>query len=428
MTYEEAVRYIEDIPRFTKKTGLSNSRRMLELLGDPLDRIAIVHVAGTNGKGSVCAFAESICREAGRKTGLFTSPHLTDMRERIRIGGNMVSKQSFAKACERMCVVSGQMVREGYLHPAYFEFLFGMAADIFERERIDTAILETGLGGRLDATNATEHPAVTVITSVSMDHMEYLGHTIEAIAGEKAGIIKEGVPVVYWGEDPRAARVIEAEAEKKHAKAIKLTRGNYEILKIGNKDIDFYAFCGYHENNLFSLPFSAPYQAENAVLAIQAVRCLDGGIDSTVIRKGLSCTIWQGRMEEVAPGIFLDGAHNEDGVRAFAKAVKANQNNCEKYLLFSAVKEKDCEKMVKILCEEIGWRGVILTEIEGGRRLAGSTMRDLFLRYKREDTELLIYPDCREAFDRARERKKERLLYCAGSLYLVGEIKKLLME
>lgn len=428
MTYEEAVRYIEDIPWFTKKTELSNSRRMLKLLGDPLDKIDIVHVAGTNGKGSVCAFAESICREAGRRTGMFTSPHLTDIRERIRINGQMVSKQCFAGACERMRVISEQMVREGFQHPAYFEFLFGMAADIFEREQIDTAIVETGLGGRLDATNAAKHPAVTVITSVSMDHMEYLGHTIEEIAEEKAGIIKEGVPVVYWGADKRAARVIEAEAEKKHAKAIKLTGENYEILKIGNKDIDFYAFCGYHENNLYSLPFSAPYQAENAVLAIQAVLCLDRSIGGAAIRKGLSGTVWQGRMEEVAPGIFVDGAHNEDGVRAFAKAVKANQNNSEKYLLFSAVKEKDCDKMVRILCEEIGWRSVILTEIEGGRRLAGSTMRDLFLRYKRKDTELLVYPDNREAFSRAREKKKDGILYCAGSLYLVGEIKKLLMK
>lgn len=433
MTYEEAVHYIEEIPGFAKKTELSNTRRMLELLGDPQEQMTAVHVAGTNGKGSVCAFLTGICIEDGWKTGTFTSPHLVELRERIQINGQMVSEDCFAESCERLCRIAVQMSEEGHQHPAYFEFLFGMAMDIFRREGVETALLETGLGGRLDATNAVEHPAVTVITSVSRDHMEYLGDTIEEIAAEKAGIIKRGVPVVYWAGDPAVTAVIEDKAKEKQAETIPVSVKNYEILKIGNKNIDFCAFCRYYENSLFSLPFSAPYQVMNAVLALEAAACLknrqeqEQRFSAEVVRKGLLRSVWQGRMEEVCPGIFVDGAHNEDGVRAFIDAVKARQETNEKYLLFSAVKEKDYEKMVRLLCEEIGWKGIILTEIEGGRRLACDILKPLFLRYS--STEVEAFPDSRTAFTAAAVKKgRTGTLYCAGSLYLAGEIKKLLRD
>ncbi len=432
MTYEEARSYIEQIPSFAKKRRLDNTRHMLELLGNPQDRVRIVHVAGTNGKGSVCAFLASIWKERGERTGMFTSPHLVDIRERIQIDGQMVSEEYFAEACEKMCAVSEQMMAEGWQHPAYFEFLFGMAMDIFDRALVSTVVLEAGLGGRLDATNVVEHPAVTVITSVSMDHMEYLGDTLEAIAREKAGIIKEGVPVVYWGEKEIVARIIEAEAKRKHARAIKLTDKNYKIFKIGNKNIDFCAFCGYYENSLYTLPFPAPYQAENAGLALSAAFCMEKNIENECIRRGLLHAVWQGRMEEVCSGIYVDGAHNEDGIRAFVDAVKANQSEREKYLLFSAVKEKDCEQMVQILCREVGWKGVILTEIEGSRRLASDSMLSLFLRYMKNTNgraRVEVFPDISTAFCEARKRRgADGLLYCAGSLYLAGEVKQLLME
>lgn len=433
MTYKEAVRYIEDIPNFTKKTELANTRRLLKLLGAPQDQMRVVHVAGTNGKGSVCAFLTGICKEEGRRTGTFTSPHLVEIRERIQINGQMVSEEAFAASCCRLRWIAAQMEEEGYRHPAYFEFLFGMAMDIFAREGVDTAILETGLGGRLDATNAVEHPAVTVITSVSMDHMEYLGNTIEAIAGEKAGIIRQGIPVVYWAGNPAAAAVVEDKAKEKQAEAIPVSEENYEILKIGNKNIDFSLFCRYYENSLFSLPFTAPYQVGNAALALVTAACLRENcgqgqcFTEETVREGLLHAVWPGRMEEVCPGVFVDGAHNEDGVRAFIDAVRARQDTNEKYLLFSAVKEKDYEKMVRLLCEEIGWKGIILTEIEGGRRLACDIVKPLFLRYSEAEVEAC--PDSREAFAAAFRRKgRTGTLYCAGSLYLVGEIKKLLRD
>lgn len=433
MTYEEAVRYIEEIPRFTKKTELSNTRYLLKLLGNPQEQMTVVHVAGTNGKGSVCAFLAEMCRQSGKKVGLFTSPHLLDIRERIQIDRQLVSEASFAAACEKLCQISRQMIEEGYQHPAYFEFLFGMAMEVFGREKPDIVILETGLGGRLDATNAVEHPAVTVITSVSMDHMEYLGDTIEAIAGEKAGIIKEQVPVVYWSGDEKAASVVEERAAQLHAPVIPVSGKNYEILKIAHKNIDFCAFCRYYENRIFSLSFSAPYQVANAVLALETVSCLNEGweqemqISEEAIEKGLRCAVWQGRMEEVCPGIIVDGAHNEDGVRAFVEAVRAGGETEEKYLLFSAVKEKDYEKMARLLCEGIAWKKIILTEIQGGRRLACDILNTLFSQYT--EAEIVTCPDIRTAFAEARRiTGDDGVLYCAGSLYLVGEIKGLLKE
>lgn len=433
MTYEEAICYIEEIPMFTKKTELKNTRYMLELLGNPQEKLEVIHVAGTNGKGSVCAFMSSICRQSGRRTGMFTSPHLVDLRERIQIDGNMVSQERFTQSCEKLCKIAERLMEDGYQHPAYFEFLFGMAMEIFAREGVETVVLETGLGGRLDATNAIEHPVMTILTSISMDHMEYLGDTIEAIAEEKAGIIKNEVPVIYWAEDPAVAAVIEKKAQEKCARTYVNSVKDYEILKIENKKIDFCSFCRYYENSIFTIPFSATYQVMNVSLVLTAVgvlneRC-DRNISEEMVRKGLENAVWPGRMEEVLPRIFVDGAHNEDGIRAFVDAVKyaetVDAEKCAegKYLLFSVVKEKDYENMVKLLCEELDWKGIILTEINGGRKLAGDIMKKLFERYT--DARIEICSDIQTALKTAQTRLSDTdVLYCIGSLYLVGEIKE----
>lgn len=426
MTYEEAIRYIEEIPMFTKKTELKNTRHMLELLGNPQEKLEVIHVAGTNGKGSVCAFMASICRESGRRTGMFTSPHLVDIRERIQIDGELVSEKSFAQSCETMCRVAERLIADGYQHPAYFEFLFGMAMEIFAREGVGTIVLETGLGGRLDATNAIEHPVVTILTSISMDHMEYLGDTIEDIAKEKAGVIKNGIPVVYWGENPTVSRIIEKKAQEKCTRAYEISVKDYEILKIENKKIDFCSFCRYYENSIFTIPFSATYQVMNVSLALTAVGILNEksgwNISEQMVRTGLENATWPGRMEEVLPRIYVDGAHNEDGIRAFVEAVKYTDSE-NKYLLFSAVKEKDYKNMAKLLCEELKWKGIILTEINGGRKLAGDIMKQLFEQYT--DVRIETYQDIRTAFETAKSRMSDTdVLYCIGSLYLVGEIKE----
>lgn len=214
-TYDKAVSYIEDIPKFTTKNKLEHTRKCLDMLGSPDKNRKIIHVAGTNGKGSVCAFISTMLEEKGYKCGLFTSPHLIRINERFQINEVAVSDEKFLDAFLKVKELAERLTAEGDYHPTYFEFLFLMGMLIFDREDVDYIVLETGLGGRMDATNSIENPIACVIASISLDHVEYLGDTVAKIAGEKAGIIKPGVPVIFDGNSEEAAAVIEAEARKK---------------------------------------------------------------------------------------------------------------------------------------------------------------------------------------------------------------------
>ena len=208
-SYEEALSYIESIPKFTSKNTLEVTRAYLELLGSPEKGQRVIHAAGTNGKGSVCAYLSKILQTAGYSAGLFISPHLVDIRERMSLDGEMVSKEEFFDLFHRILSVCG---REGLPHPAYFEFLYLMAMVWFSEKKPDFLVLETGLGGRLDATNAGEKKEMTVITRIGIDHTQYLGTTLSEIASEKAGILRPGVPLVCLEEPPEAFSVIRARA------------------------------------------------------------------------------------------------------------------------------------------------------------------------------------------------------------------------
>ena len=192
MNYEEAVAYIEETPKFTTKNKMEHTKECLKRLGDPQDKFRVIHVAGTNGKGSTCAFLTSVLREAGYSCGLFTSPHLVVINERFQINEKNIDDETFLRAFCKVKALADELVEEGNYHPTYFEFLFLMGMVIFAEAGVDYVTLETGLGGRLDATTAVENPAACVITSISLDHMQYLGNTIPQIAGEKDGDHKNG--------------------------------------------------------------------------------------------------------------------------------------------------------------------------------------------------------------------------------------------
>ena len=217
MTYEESVSYLLDIPRFSRKTSLENLKELLKILGDPQEQVKAVHIAGTNGKGSVCSFLNTMLIKSQKSVGLFTSPHLVHMNERIRINGEMISNQEFTDVFEKVKNAVAILESRGGVHPSFFEYLFVMAAAAFAGHGVEYAIFETGLGGRLDATNVLKKPVVTVITSLSLDHTEILGNTIGKIAAEKGGIIKEGVPLVYYYSGEEAGQVIWGMAQEKHA-------------------------------------------------------------------------------------------------------------------------------------------------------------------------------------------------------------------
>ena len=425
MTDEEAVAYIDETPKFTKKNTLENTRAILRKLGDPQDNMKILHVAGTNGKGSVCAFLSSILTTAGKHTGLFTSPHLVDINERFQIDQEPVSDEAFLEAFHQVMDCVEEIQREGYAHPTYFEILFLIGMVLFAGSRVEYLVLETGLGGRLDATNSIAHPLVCVITSISLEHVEYLGDTIPAIAGEKAGIIKPGVPVVYDATLPEVARVIEDKAREVGAKAYGVRPSMYEILTETNKDIDFSLDSGYYEYRKLKISSVAEYQVMNALEAVTAIHVMDGDGSFTekIIREGIARMRWQGRMETVMPGVILDGGHNRAGVAEFVKTARRLEENYPVTLLFSAVSDKDYEHMIETICRELHFHTAVITEVGCDRAVPAARLAEYFRRYSK--ARILECPAAGDALDTALEAKGEDgMLFCVGSLYLVGSIKR----
>lgn len=443
MNFEEAAAYIEEVPKFTKKNKPENTLELIRRIGHPESRMKVIHVAGTNGKGSVCAFLSSILTKAGKRTGLFTSPHLVDITERFQVNGQMVSHEMFTDAFVRIKKEVDAMIQDGYAHPAYFELLFAAGLLMFEAAEVEYLVLETGLGGRLDATNLVEKPVACVLTTISLDHMEYLGDTVEKIAGEKAGIIKEGVPVIYDGRNPESEKVILAQAEKLHAPAYRFDESMREIVGKTDKSIDFILNCRYDKKNTdeerqahdvtelyrhlkVTVPYLAEYQVTNSSLAMMALRVIDPErtISDEQVAQGIAETKWQGRMETVMPGVVFDGAHNDDGIREFIRTMKSVEERRPVSLLFSAVVEKEHEKMIRTICETVSPVSIVVTQVGGERVVPTGELAAEFRKYTK--AEVAAKEDVREAFDTALARRGDSMLFCVGSLYLIGELKAIL--
>ncbi len=428
MDYAQAVAYIEHTPKFTKKNKPENTAELLRRIGHPERQMKVIHVAGTNGKGSVCAFLASILVRAGKKTGLFTSPHLVDLTERFEINGIPVSEEGFARAFTRVMQETEEMIAEGFAHPAYFELLFAAGLLIFQENAVEYLVLETGLGGRLDATNLVEHPIAAVITTISLDHMEYLGDTIGQIAAEKAGIIKSGVPVIYDARNPEAEAVIRAQAEKLHAQRFPYRESMSRILGKTDKNIDFLLDSGYDETMNVAVPYPAPYQVVNSSLALITLRVIDPmhTISTETALEGIRMTRWPGRMETVLPRVILDGAHNADGIRELVRTIQGMPACGRITLLFSAVAEKEYRKMIRELCEGVSFQSVIVTQVGGARAVPAKELAEVFQEYT--DAPVTAVADVRSAFSEAMRRQGNGMLFCAGSLYLVGELKAILKD
>ena len=423
MIDKKARDYLLAIPLWTKKKNtLDEVRHFLKELGNPDEQLRIIHVAGTNGKGSVCADLTAMLMEAGYHVGTFVSPHLTDVTERFLVDGIPVEEAGFSESFARVKAVTDRLIAEGYAHPTFFEFVFLMAMDLYGRMKPDFVVLETGLGGRLDTTNVIRHPLACVITSISLDHTQYLGDTVELIAAEKAGIIKPGVPVVYDNNDRAAGAVIAEAADRLGSAAYGLTA----------------------EDSCWGVSFAAPYQAMNAALAVKVLEILEiEGVNAEVCRKALASVHWTGRMQQVAPDVWVDGAHNPGGIRAFIQAVKAQnglavqekqsaqqpdqgeQNAADMHpqiqLLFAAVSDKDYHEMIRLLCTELSPERVTVVQLKSERGLQADALARQF-----EDagcSHVTAFDSTKDALKHVLSEKKEGdHLYMVGSLYLIGEI------
>ena len=423
MIDKKARDYLLGIPLWTKKKNtLDEVRHFLKELGNPDEQLNIIHVAGTNGKGSVCADLTAMLMEAGYHVGTFVSPHLTDVTERFLVDGVPVEEAGFSESFARVKAVTDRLTAEGYAHPTFFEFVFLMAMDLYGRRKPDFVVLETGLGGRLDTTNVIRHPLACVITSISLDHTQYLGDTVELIAAEKAGIIKPGIPVVYDNNDRAAGAVIAAAADRLGSAAYGLTA----------------------EDSCWGVSFAAAYQAMNAALAVKVLEILEiEGVNAEVCRKALASVHWTGRMQQVAPNVWVDGAHNPGGIRAFIQAVKAQnglavqekqsaqqpdqgeQNAADMHpqiqLLFAAVSDKDYHEMIRLLCTELSPERVTVVQLKSERGLQADALARQF-----EDagcSHVTAFDSTKDALKHVLSEKKEGdHLYMVGSLYLIGEI------
>lgn len=442
MTWEEAVEHINSVSRYGNRPGAECTKALLARLGNPERELKIIHIAGTNGKGSVCMYIAGMLRSLGLNTGVFTSPHLIRENERIRFNDELISDEDFTDCFEKVHRAELELLKDGFGQISYFDFFVGIAMLYYAMKKPDVVILETGLGGRLDSTNAVESPVMTVITSISLDHVAILGDTVEKIAAEKAGIIKHGAPVVYVAGQ-EYSHVIEEKAEAMGIKAAGVEKSQCEIHEIGSKHIDFSLDSIYYKDNVFRLATPAVYQVMNAALAMTAVqmlvesRCFDRiAYDSMDrqncidrIRRGLESVTWEGRMEQVCEGFYIDGAHNPDGIAALLDTAAAMKKNTRgRYvLMFSAVNDKDYSSMIKEICDSNIFDEYVITQIEGARCLDVSKIADTFRRYT--DGHVNEEPDVGQAVKKSVECfGGNATVICAGSLYLAGEVRKVMLD
>ena len=423
-TYGAAVDYINATPKFTTKNSREDTARFWERLGYPAKKSKILHIAGTNGKGSVCAYLSSVLGKAGISCGMFTSPHLVSMRERFVINGTIVSEADFLYAFGM--VMEGVKGLPAASHPTFFELLFFMAMVLFEKYGVEYAVLETGLGGRLDATNVVEEKKLCIITSIGYDHMEYLGETLSEIAGEKAGIMRPGVFVVYPDRLEEVTSVMEACAEKIGAKTFPIGKDAIKEMKIRHKTIDFSLHLHYYDYIGFTVSTSALYQVENALLAASALALLnDRRITVSALQSGIREMVWEGRMEEILPSVYLDGAHNADGIQAFLETVKQHSCTGRRVLLYSTVRDKQYARVAGLLAQAGLFDEICLVPLQGERALPLAQLTDCFRQYTEFDIKEYERLDIAlsELFTQKHDGDK---VYIVGSLYLAGEVKALL--
>lgn len=435
---EECDAFLNSIPSFTDKHTMKDTVAFLEFLGNPDRNMKIIHVAGTNGKGSVCCYLSNILMKAGYSVGMFTSPHLVKVNERFCIDGKSVADgvftEVFVEVLRRVLEY-----KEGEYFPTYFEFLFFVAMILYDVYPVDYLILETGLGGRLDATNSISNPLLTVITEIGYDHMQYLGNTLEEIAGEKAGIIKPWVPVVFFDKQKESTEVIKKKALELESRAIVVEGKNIQNVTSmqeegGNKYIAFSYISLYDKYVDLKLNTEARYQAENAALAVTAAEILRGEgaeVSELDIREGLISAKWEARMEEIRPGIYVDGAHNVDGIDAFIDSASSIPSNGRKLLLFGIVGDKQYREIIDklLVCGEFD--SIYVSVLGTGRSVSVSDLKSAFEDCKEEHgiigLPIKYYSNVRDAItDIVTVRKSGDIVFAAGSLYLAGEIKSMM--
>lgn len=428
MNYQESISRLEGASLFGIKPGLARMERILAELGNPEKACKMIHITGTNGKGSVAAMMTSVLANTNLKIGRFTSPHLLDYTERIYLGGKDISQEDFAKAATAVFAAQDKIVAEGGEALTEFELLTAMAFWHFRENKADYAIMEVGMGGRFDATNVVT-PVVSVITNVALDHMEYLGNTLQEIAKEKAGIIKEGVPVVTAAQHV-ALKEIKKDAHNKKARIYFYgrdfeidTRNRWQqgqVVVVKRKDMPKEL-----EKSMLFVPFVGAHQAVNAAVAAMALTIVmkeDDRVNENDLREGLARARWQGRFEIHSidgKTVVLDGAHNEAGAEALQEALAEQYPDKRRILVFSSLQDKTTETIIQMLVRK--GDKVYACAAPTPRTRTPKEIREMIDRQKIK-AEHGEAKNVADALEKAvKEAKETDIILVCGSLYILGD-------
>lgn len=419
MTYDEAVDFLKNPIYNLTRPGLDAVTELMTLLGNPQNKLKYVHIAGTNGKGSVSAMTESVLRHAGYKTGLYTSPFIERFTERIRIGDEEISRSDLARLTERVKLAVEGMLSSGHTAPTIFEMVTAVAFMYFFEKGCDIVILEVGMGGRLDATNIIKRSEVSVITRIGTDHTDFLGHTIEEIAGEKAGIIKEGCPVVAAGQRQEVNEIIKFYCDEREAPLIEVSAKNVDIIASDIKGQSFRLPNGSE----YRISLLGKHQIMNALTAISAVSVLRTGgmmISEDALKLGLKAARWNGRLEVVykSPIVIIDGAHNVDGAEALAASLSDLFPQQRITFIIGVLADKDIDAMLKPI---IPSASRFLTVTPPNPRALSA--EELANKIRRKGCESEACESISSAIDYCIKNYSDEVICAFGSLYYIGEIR-----
>lgn len=432
MNYKEAMDYIHKVGNFGSNYGLARIEKLLELLGNPHKSLKVIHIAGTNGKGSTTSIITSLLREEGYNVGMYTSPFLEVFEERIQINRTNISKEDLSRYVEIVKNKVNKVIEEGLGNPTEFEIITCIMFKYFYDKKVDYAVVEVGLGGRLDATNVVI-PKVSVLASISLDHMNILGNTIEEIAKEKCGIIKEDVPVVVYPQKKEAKKIIEEIAKERNAKIIYVDENDgkfLETIEQGEKVYQNVKLKGIEKEYEVPMGLLGEHQILNGVLALKAVEVLfkeeNKKINNISIEKGFKKAVWPGRLEILnrEPLIIIDGAHNIDGIKMLKNNINKYFKFRKLYLIIGILADKQVKEMLDIILDGV-YEVVALTP--------NSTRAELAEELKREIEEYNIkvksYENYEDGFRNVyKEAGKEDLILATGSLYMIGEIRGIIKK
>lgn len=426
MNYEETIDKIHGFQKFGSRLGLERMTVLMDLLGNPQDRMKVIHVAGTNGKGSVCRYLASVLKENGYKVGLYTSPYLERFTERIEFDGREISKEDLTDCAKTVFRAVDQMLESGYESPTEFELVTAIGFVYFDRMPMDILVLEVGLGGRGDSTNIIKSPLASVITSISYDHRNVLGETLSDIAREKAGIIKTGCPVISNVTDPAAAEVIRKIADERGCDFYDASLTKPRDVR---KSLDGYSFNGfYHRGEPLpvELKMIGIHQVANAICALTVIEVLAEkgiiNINAEKVQSGMKRAFQKGRLEILSndPWLVIDGAHNEAGVKALVQAVKDHFQGKRLLLIIGMMADKEVDRLVENFSSIPG--DIAASEPDNPRKL---NAEQLCLAVRQAGRNCVVLGDWEKACDYiCEQRHKYDAIIVSGSIYLIGRIRE----